>query len=533
MENFSVIIIIMLGIIILGLISAKYKFPFPIVLVLAGLCISLIPGLPTITLNPEVVFLIFLPALLYGAAWNTNLHEFKSTFRSITMAAVALVLFTVVIIAIVAHAVIPGIDWPLAFLIGAIVSPPDAVAAASITKGLGLHPRLLAILEGESLLNDASGLIAYKYALAAILAGNFVLWQASLNFLLVAFGGIAIGLILAHLIFLVHKTFICDAVIEVSLTILTPFMAYLLAEHFHCSGVLAVVTAGLYLSYRSSEMLSNQSRIIAFSVWEVVLYILNSLVFILIGLQLRSVVQGISNEYSYAQLALYGTVISLAVILARFIYVYPAAYIPRLLSKKIRKEPFLKANLIVFGWAGMRGVVSMAAAMALPLTMPDGSAFAHRNLVIYLTFCVILTTLVLLGLTLPWVIRKLKIIPYSIVSQEYEVRTKVVSEAITHIEANLSLVNENLLNNIKSKYEVKFNRLQKTDLPSNYFGNGNTLEGNIFNEFSQMQIDLIAVERKSLQQLHKAGEANEEILRKMERELDLEETRLEMEMYTT
>jgi CPA1 family monovalent cation:H+ antiporter len=269
----------------------------------------------------------------------------------------------------------------------------------------------------------------------------------------------------------------------------------------------------------------------AYSVWEVVTFILNSLVFVLIGLQLRSVMKGI-QEYPFSELVLYGLAISFVVIAVRFIWVVPSAMLPRWLSKRIReKESFDPRNMVVFGWAGMRGVVSMAAALALPLTLKDGSAFPQRNLIIYLTFCVILSTLVLLGFTLQWVIRKLKLEPYSMVGEEYEIRTKVVSSVITHIEENLSLVSDELLHNIKSKYEVKYNRLQKTELPANYFGKGQTLPGNVFNEYSKMQIELIRIERKELEQLHRNGKTSEEILRKMERELDLEETRLQMEMY--
>ncbi|HOZ78514.1 MAG TPA: Na+/H+ antiporter [Ferruginibacter sp.] len=530
MQHITVIVLLLFGIAFLGLLSNKYKFPFPIALVIIGVLISVIPGLPVIELSPDVVFIIFLPPLLYAAAWNTSWHDFKANIRPIGLAAVGLVLFTTSLVAVVAHWLIPDIDWPIAFLIGAIVSPPDAVAATSITKGLGLHPRIITILEGESLVNDASGLVAYKYALIAATAGNFILWEASMNFLLIAVAGTAIGLGLAYLMYLVHKYFVCDPVVEVTFTILTPFGAYLLAEQFHFSGVLAVVAAGLYLSFQSPVIFTHQSRIMAYAVWEVVIYILNGLIFVLIGLQMKNVIDGISN-YPVNSLLLYGFVISLVVILVRFVWVIPATLLPRMISKRIRNtEAFDKRNMVVFGWAGMRGVVSMAAALALPLTLADGTEFPHRHLVIYLTFCVILSTLVVLGLTLPWVIKKLGIKPHSLAAEEYEIRTKVVSDTISHIEENLSLVQNDLLHNIKSKYEVKYNRLQKTELPSNYFGKGQTLAGNIFNEFSQLQIDLINIERRILDELHRQGKASEEILRKMERELDLEETRLKLEM---
>ncbi len=531
MENVAVIIMLLFGITFLGVLSKKYSFPFPIVLVLSGVAISLIPGLPVIALNPDVIFLTFLPPLLYNAAWNTSWHDFKASIRPITYAAIGLVLLTTSLVALAAHTLIPNLGWPLAFLIGAIVSPPDAVAAASVTKGLGLKPRLMAIIEGESLVNDASGLIAYKYALTAVAAGNFFLWDAGLNFLIVSVAGIGIGLLVGYIMYLIHKNFICDDVIDVTLTLLTPFASYLLAEQFHFSGVLAVVTSGLYLSFRSSEILSHQSRVMAYSVWDVVMFVLNGLIFILIGLQLRGVISG-TQDYSTGSLIFYGIAISLVVILVRFLAVLPVEFFPKFFNNRNNKgEIFDSRNMVIFGWAGMRGVVSMAAALALPLTMVDGSAFPHRSLIIYITFCVILSTLVLLGFTLPWIIKKLKIEPHSIVLEEYDVRTQVVTIAINYIEENLSLAPDELLNNIKSKYEVKYNRLQKTDLPSNYFGSGKTLPGNIFNEFTKMQIDLITIERQTLSSLHKNGKASEEIIRKIERELDLEETRLSLEMY--
>ena len=250
----------------------------------------------------------------------------------------------------------------------------------------------------------------------------------------------------------------------------------------------------------------------------------------MLGLQLRSVIQGIGH-YPAGSLALYGIVISLVVILVRFVWILPRFVVPSL-RRDFIKEGIDPRNFVVFSWAGMRGVVSMAAALALPLTLNDNTTpFPNRNLIIYLAFCVIVSTLVFLGLTLPWIVKKLKLPKYSIAAEEYEVRNHVATETITHIEENLSLIHDTLLNNIKSKYEVKYNRLQKTDLPANYFGDGKTLGVNVFNEYTQLQIDMIAVERQTVERLHRQGKTSEEILRKIEKELDLEETRLKMEIY--
>ncbi|MEN2399041.1 Na+/H+ antiporter [Flavobacterium sp. MC2016-06] len=531
MENITVIIMLLFGVAFLSLVSKKYNFPIPIVLVLCGVVISIIPGLPVIALNPEVVFIIFLPPLLYHAAWYTSWSEFKQTIRPITLAAVGLVFFTTFAVAVVVHALIDDVSWPLAFLLGAIVSPPDAVSATSITKGLGLHPRLIAILEGESLVNDASGLVAYKYALMAITAGNFILWKAGLNFIVMSLLGIAVGVAVGFVMHFIHRKFVSDDIIEVTLTLLTPFASYLIAEHFEGSGVLAVVATGLFLSARSSTIFSHEGRIMTNTIWSVLTNILNGLIFILIGLQLRQIISGISN-YSGSSLFIWGAVVSIVVILVRFLWVIPATIIPRLISKKIRqKEEYDYRNMIVFGWSGMRGVVSMAAALALPLTIHGNEEFPLRNLIIYLVFCVILSTLVIQGLTLPWLIKKLKLEPYSILAEEYGIRNIIVSETISHIEDNFSLLNDDLLHNIKSKYEVKFNRLQKTELPVNFFGKGKVMGGEIFNDFTKIQIDLLNVERSKLETMHKGGSVNEEIFRKIEKELDLEETRLWMEMY--
>lgn len=535
MENIEIIVLLLFGVSFLTVVSARRNFPLPIALIIVGLLISFIPGLPVIILDPELVFFVFLPPLLYEAAWKASWHEFKANIRPITMAAVGLVVFTTLCVGWAVHSLIDGISWAEAFLLGAIVSPPDAVAATSVTKGLGLSPRIISILEGESLLNDASGLIVYRYALAAILTGAFNIWEAGYQFLLVVGIGVGIGLGIGYTLYLIHKNFVTEALADVSLTFLTPFASYLLAEHFHGSGVLAVVTTGLYLSYRSADMFTTDSRVQTYAVWEFVGFILNGLIFILLGLQMKMVLADLDSLTTHGIWVLigYGLVVSIVVILVRFIWLTPAAILPRqLFNRHNERELFDRRNLVVIGWSGMRGVVSMAIALSIPLTLPNGDLFPNRNLVIFLTFCVIIVTLVAQGLTLPWVIRKLKMPRYSILAEEYEVRSRVLSAVMTHIEENMSDVDDVVLKRIKSSYQNRFERLQHTELPlpekEQKFSETPALR--IFNLFSRVQLEVIDVERSILQQLHREGKSNEEVLRKIESELDIEETRLQIEL---
>ena len=533
MKEVGLVTLLLFGVIVLAIISNKYKFPFPVVLVLSGIIISLIPGLPAISLRPEIIFLIFLPPLLYDASWNTNWYNFKIYKRNILFAAFGLVFFTTFIVGVVAHACIPGISWPAGFLLGAIISPTDSVSAISITKKLPLPRRITSILEGESLINDASGLVTYKYAIIAVMAGNFVFWQAGLYFLWVIAGGVGVGLSIGYLAFLISKGKNFDSVILTSISLIVPFTSYLLADYFEVSGVLAVVTTGLFLSYHSESIITHQARITRYAVWDVIVFILNGLIFILIGLQLKNIMAGIIS-YSPRELIFYGILISAVVIIARFIYVIPAVVLPRYLSKKIReREPFDKRYMFIVGWTGIRGVISLAAALSLPMLLPDGSAFPARNLIIYLTFCVIIATLLFLGLPLPWIIRKLKIQPHSIVAEEYEVRTAILNSTIDHLDQNIEKIKDEFRDKIKRKYDYKLKRIQKTDLPPGYFGNlkpAITPE-NIFNEYSQLEVDVISVERRLLQNMYRKGKVSEEIVRKIERELDLEEGRLSMEIH--
>src|SRR5688500_7707316 len=440
MENMATVIILLAVVTVLAEITDKIKIPYPILLVLAGIGIGLFPGLPHITLHPDVVFLVFLPPILYAAAWTTSWIDFKKAKRPITLLATGCVIFTTCAVAWIAHTFIPGFGWPEAFVLGAIISPPDAVAAAAATKGLPVPKRVVTILEGESLVNDATGLIAYKYAIVAVVTGSFSAMEAGAQFFLVAGGGILLGLLFGVIFKWIHKFTPDNPTTDTTFTFLAPYVGYLTAESMHLSGVLTVVVCGLYMAYHSSEIFSQQTRLQAYGAWNTVTFILNGVIFILIGLQLPQILSTIEG-HSFTTLLKYGAIISGAVIIGRIIWVYPGAYLPRL-SKKIREaEPEVNVKLVtIVAWSGMRGVVSLAAALALPLTVAGDQPFPNRSLILFLTFSVIFSTLVLQGLTLRPLIKWLGLKQDGREHQiEQQARLQIASSVIEHIEENYSL----------------------------------------------------------------------------------------------
>ncbi|GHN02844.1 Na+/H+ antiporter [Cytophagales bacterium WSM2-2] len=524
MGDITIVILLLAIITALAEVADRVKIPYPVLLVLVGIGVSLVPGLPMISLDPDTIFLIFLPPVLYSAAWTTSWPDFKASSRAISLLAIGCVLFTTTLVAVVAHYFIPGFGWPESFVLGAIISPPDAVAASAATQGLGIPRRVTTILEGESLVNDATGLIAYRYGIAAAASGTFIFWLATVNFFYVAIIGIVIGLILGQLFKWIHMITPDNPVNDTTLTFIAPYTAYLLAEQIHVSGVLSVVSCGLFLSWNSSKIFKHQSRLSSYSVWETVIFILNGLIFILIGLQLPVVLKHI-KDHSFATLLLYGSIISVATIVLRIIWVYPGAYIPRWFSKKIREReprPDMRSVTVV-AWSGMRGVVSLAAALALPLTV-NNHPFPHRDLIIFLTFSVIFATLVIQGISLPKLVKWLGIKPGDDeLREEQEARMKIVTRVIEHIEENYSIgVSDEVLNQIKTKYEIRVQRIRKGE------ATGKISEEQV-NDFLRVQQEIIKVERAMLNDLHREAKISEEALRKIEYELDLEETRLILE----
>jgi CPA1 family monovalent cation:H+ antiporter len=526
-DNLLIILSLLFAVSMLSMLSSKIGISYPIFLVIAGLLIGFIPGIPAITLSPDIVFLIFLPPLLYAAAWNTSWKDFWQSRRPITLLSFGLVFFTSMAIAYLSHAIIPDFSLALGFLLGGIISPPDAVAATSVLQGLKVPKRAVTILEGESLINDASSLIVFRFALAAIFTGQFTIWKATGDFFLVAVMGIVIGLAIAHIAYVVHRFLPTTPSIDTALTILSPYIMYIAAEHFHFSGVLAVVSGGLFLSFRSHEIFTYNSRIQVYSFWETLIFLLNGVVFILIGLQLPQVINGL-GEYSIMSAIFYAIIISIVTIIIRIIWVFPGAYIPRMLSKRIRakeKNPGWKTVFLV-AWSGMRGVVSLASALAVPLTLTKGENFPHRNLILFITFIVILFTLVLQGLTLPGIIRKLNIEDpgENEDEQEMAVRLRLASAALDHMQNNYGeeVSSIDAYSRLKERYERMIEIANKKLLKEE---EGTSTAG-FLPKYREMLLELVTIRRKELQKLRKEKLYSDELLRNKEWELDLEEARL-------
>ncbi|WP_324673518.1 Na+/H+ antiporter [Hymenobacter sp. GOD-10R] len=529
MHNIELIIGLLAVVTILAEVADRVKLPYPVLLVIVGMVLGLIPGLPRVTVAPDLVFLLFLPPLLYEAAWSTSWPDFKAYRRPIGFLALGCVLFTTGLVAVVAHAFIPDFSWPAAFVLGAIISPPDAVAATSATKGLGLPRRVVTILEGESLVNDATGLIAYRYALAAVLTGHFVLWQAGLQLIWVAAAGTGIGLLVGWGIFHVHRL-TRNPIVVTTLTFLTPYLAYLAAEEIHVSGVLAVVAAGLFLARRSATIFTHEARLQTYTVWKTTVLLLNGLVFILIGLALPNILAGIQQEVSWQQALSYGIVVTLTVIVGRLLWVYPSTYLPRVLSRGIReREPKPILPLVtVIAWTGMRGVVSLAIALSLPLTLSPGVPFPHRNLILFITFVVIFCTIVGQGLSLAPLIRWLGIAPDdSVEHEEVELRLYLAGQTVTYLgsPAGQEHAPPDVLARMKSRYDIRLERLHNRALGVR----ASRLEEKPITQFQQLQEAVIQFERSVLEKLRHEEKTSEELLRKIENELDLEETRLALD----
>jgi monovalent cation/hydrogen antiporter len=527
-EQLLLVISLLFGIAILTMLSEKLRISYPILLVVSGLAISLIPGIPVITLHPDLVFLIFLPPLLYAAAWNTSWHDLWRMRRPVGLLAFGLVIFTSAGVALISNAIIPNFPLAYGFLLGGIISPPDAIAATSVLRGIKVPKRVLTILEGESLVNDASSLIVFRFALTAILTSQFHLFDATKSFILVASMGIVTGVLIGVVVYSIHRFLPTTPAIDAVITMITPYIMYIAAEHFHFSGVLSVVAGGLFLSYRSNDFFTYESRLPINGLWDTLVFLLNGLVFILIGLQLPAIVAGLGS-YSLGEAIIYAVIISIVTILIRVIWVFPGAYLPRMLFKSIRKtepRPTWQGVLLV-AWSGMRGVVSLAAALAVPLTLTSGEAFPHRNLILFITFVVILVTLVLQGLSLKPLIRILKI-PVnemdSLKTQSLALRVQLAESVLAYLDTNYpeEIEKNDTYKRVRDRYErmieISRKRLETEESEDE--------SSSFLPHYRQMLIEIVEIRRKELNHFRQTGDYDEELIRERERELDLEEARL-------
>ncbi|MGC2404031.1 MAG: Na+/H+ antiporter [Acidobacteriaceae bacterium] len=518
--------LIFLVLLVAGLttLAQRFKIPYPIVLFMGGVVLSLLPRLPQIALNPDVIFLVVLPPLLFVGGFNTSWRDFHHNLASILMLAFGLVGFTVLGIALGTAWLIPGFDYRLGAVLGAVVSTTDAIAATAIAKRLGLPQRIVDVLEGESLVNDASGLLALQFTVTLVVAGRRPgPGLAVLELMWLVAGGISIGLFAAYIIHRVSLE-LTDSPVEITLSLATPYLAYLGAEGVHASGVLSAVVCGLYLGRKNSEVLSIDARLDAAAVWKTLEFGLNGLVFILMGLQLRSIVSDIHN-LSPGQLLRYGITFALLVVVLRIVWVYPGAVIAYWIRRHLlhHSDPRPSAKQIfIVAWTGMRGVLALAAAISLPTVLQDGSPFPQRDLIIFLTFCVISATLVLQGLTLPTVIRKLGLATGLTNLEERQARLLILNtvldylkDLMRHAKADHATIYEDMMRHYQARLtlieggeEMKAER----DIALAHY------ERNLAQE-------LRALERSTAVMLRNDDKINDELLRIIERELDLSEAR--------
>ncbi len=521
MHGVELILILLAAVTLLATIADRLTLPYPILLVLGGLILGLIPHGPSITLNPELLFVLFLPPILFAAAYDTSWRDFRANLRPISLLAIGCVLFTTVVVALIAHATIPNFSWPAAFVLGAIVAPPDAAAATAIFQYLGVPRRLVTILEGESLVNDASALVTLRFAVAAVVSGSFSLTAAGISFVIMALGGIVIGIAAGWLLNRLLPL-LSTAPAGILASLLAPAAIYLLAENLQVSGVLATVVAGLVHGRSGPIIFDPLSRVFGATVWKFAVFLVNGLVFILIGLQLRGVMQGL-NAYTTAEMAIAIGAIIAAVILVRIIWVFPTTYLPRLASRRLReRDPAPPWQIpAILSWAGLRGGVSLAAALALPLETAAGAPFAQRNLIIFLTFTVILATLVGQGLTLAPLVRRLGIGTDDEQAREEVLARRTIAEAALQQLTDLTTatwVPEAATNKLQHQYQHQLSHLPASLDPIDRDDDHIAAHRRLRNE-------IISAQRVALIDLRNRGLIADDILRRVQRDLDLEELR--------
>jgi Na+/H+ antiporter len=523
-EHLELIIVgLLVAVVAAAVVARAIDVPYPILLVLGGLGLGFVPGVPEIDLAPDLVLLIFLPPLLYGAAFFTSLRDLRLNAWPIARLAIPLVLVTMCAVAVVAHEVI-GLDWSVAFVLGAIVSPTDVVAPATTLRRLGAPRRLLTVIEGESLTNDWTALVLYRIAVAAAVSGSFSLWEAGLRFVANGLAGLAIGLAVGWIVREVRRR-IDDPPTEITISLLTGYAAYLPAEELGVSGVIAAVTVGIYMGWHTPQLTTPTTRMQGAFVWELLQFLLNAILFLLIGLQVPSVLDEISGR-SAAELAGWALLVSAVVIAVRLVWelVVPSAVrVTGRRRSQLARQTSLRERLVI-GWSGMRGAVSLAAALAVPLETDAGAPFPDRDLILFLTFAVILATLVLQGLTLKPLVKRLDIEGDEVEEQEeLKARLRAAEAALERLEelGDEDWVRDDTLDRTRRLYDYRRRRFSALVDGSD---DGDFEERSA--DYQRLLRELLAAEREELLALRNEGEISDEVRRRVERDLDLEEARL-------
>ena len=510
----------------LSALARHLSVPYPIVLVLGGALVGLVPGLPEVKLDPEVVLVVFLPPLLYGASIYANFGDLRANLRGLALSTVGLVLATMCAVAWVAHALIPGLPWEAAFVLGAIVSPTDPLAAATIMRRLDAPRRMVSGIEGEGLFNDATALVAYRVGVAAVVAGSFSLADATLTFVLGAAGGVAIGIAVGWIVAEIRKR-TTDTQVNVTISLLTGYAAFVPADAVGASGVLAAVTAGIYMGIRGPRILPARTRLQGYFVWDILDFIVNAILFVLIGLQLRTVVDALSG-YSASTLAGYALAVTGVVVGTRLLWFFTVPYLMRAIDRRpAQRARRLGARWrLVMAWSGMRGAVSLAVALALPLTTDAGDGFPQRDLIVFLTFAVIFFTLVVQGLSLPPLIRRLGVSDGGVDADE-EIRARLVATkaAIEQIDAlaGEEWTRDETIERMRALYEYRKRR---------FAARAGKIEDDGYEDrslaYQQMLQLVLGAQREALLQMRSDGKLSNEVMNRILREFDLEESRLEI-----
>jgi Na+/H+ antiporter len=502
----------------LGWLARKLDFPYPIALVIGGGALGFVPGLPQVPFEPNLILFLVLPPILYQAALFTSWRDFKANAGTIGLLAIGLVAVTTLAVGAALKLMIPDVPWAVAFVFGAIVSPPDAVAATAVLSRLNIPRRVVTVLEGESLVNDASALVLYKIAVAAVMTGTFSLFETGAAFAGVAVGGIIAGLAIGLLFVGIHR-YLGDVLIEVLSALLAPYVAYIFAESVHVSGVLAVVTAGLVRGRHSPVLVSPETRIAARSISNMLVFLLNTLVFVLMGLQLSGVVARLQGSSSF-ELVAAGALLSAAAIAVRFAWIYPALYLPGAVSALVghRMPAPPGSEYFIMSWCGMRGIVSLAAALGLPLMLADGTPFPYRDPIIFFTFIVIAVTLVMQGLSLPWLIRRLKVgTDWSVHEERARARSAMSSAAMQAIDelAAREKVAPDLAGRVSAEFAEKVASDPDVPMPEE--------DAEIAQNLRRAALD---AERQELIRLWRENEISDEVLHEFEEVLDYQEAHL-------